>query len=107
LAIYTGASLVGLSPVTNAVWFAGPMVAQFNVTSGTSYQIAVAGESGVGGALELDLAFIVVIFPPVITQQPFSRIVIEGDSMNFQVAATSATPLTYQWQFFSTNLPNA
>jgi hypothetical protein len=36
--------------------------------------------------------------PPVITQQPQSATVTVGQSATFSVAATSGTPLTYQWQ---------
>ena len=107
LAVYTGSSVSALTSVANAVWINLPMVTQFSVTSGATYQIAVAGESGVGGAFELELAFTAIIFPPQITQQPSSALVIAGASTNFQVVATGANPLAYQWQFFSTNLPNA
>ena len=34
---------------------------------------------------------------PVITSQPQSQQVLAGDSVTLNVAATSATPLSYQW----------
>jgi len=105
LAIYTGGSLAELSPVASDTWFespeGGPMAVQFNVTSGTSYQIAVAGQNGGTGAFDLNLLF--TLFPPVITQQPYDRIVIEGESTSFQVAATGTAPLGYQWFFNETS----
>jgi hypothetical protein len=36
---------------------------------------------------------------PIITQQPLSQDTIAYDTVAFSVAATSATPLTYQWRF--------
>ncbi len=37
------------------------------------------------------------LFPPVITQQPSSVLVQEGNSAVFSVVATSPYPITYQW----------
>ena len=45
--------------------------------------------------------------PPVITQQPASTNVAAGDPATFAVTAAGALPLAYQWQFNTTNLPNA
>ncbi len=42
-----------------------------------------------------------------ITTQPSSQSVIQGANVTFHVAASSSTPLTYQWRHDSTNLTSA
>ncbi|HMP81182.1 MAG TPA: immunoglobulin domain-containing protein [Verrucomicrobiota bacterium] len=44
--------------------------------------------------------------PPTILTQPQDRTVLEGQSTNFNVAATGTTPLRYHW-FYNTNTPLA
>ncbi len=44
---------------------------------------------------------------PEITQQPQAVIVLAGGSATFNVAATSSSPLSYQWRRGSANLPGA
>ncbi len=48
-----------------------------------------------------------VIIAPTITQQPESRSVAAGETVTFQVEATGAQPLSYQWQKDGANLANA
>jgi sugar lactone lactonase YvrE len=43
---------------------------------------------------------------PVITIQPTNQIVFNGSTVSFNVTASGVGPLTYQWQFDGTNLPN-
>lgn len=45
--------------------------------------------------------------PPVISNQPQDQVGIEAGPAAFQVGVSGLTPLAYQWQFNSTNLPNA
>src|SRR5262249_25519685 len=45
--------------------------------------------------------------PPVITTQPQSQIAAPGTAVTFSVQATGATPLTYQWNKNSVNIPGA
>lgn len=47
-----------------------------------------------------------LILAPVITAQPQSVTVTNGQTANFSVSATDESPLTYQW-FFNTNTPLA
>jgi hypothetical protein len=42
--------------------------------------------------------------PPEIAAQPLSQLSPVGSNATFQVSATGAPPLTYQWQFNGTNL---
>lgn len=44
---------------------------------------------------------------PVILQHPGNVTVYEGQAATFNVVAASATAMTYQWQFFVTNLTGA
>ena len=45
--------------------------------------------------------------PPVITTQPLSQTIVSGTNVSFTVAASSATPLTYQWQKNGSAIPGA
>ena len=45
--------------------------------------------------------------PPIITAQPLGQFVAASGNVTFAVVATGTPPLTYQWQFNSTNLPGA
>ncbi|PYM16364.1 MAG: hypothetical protein DME18_01725 [Verrucomicrobia bacterium] len=45
--------------------------------------------------------------PPVITSQPASQTVTEGQGVAFSVGATGAPPLGYQWQFDGADLDGA
>jgi hypothetical protein len=44
---------------------------------------------------------------PTITSEPQSEQVMSGQTVGFTVIATGTAPLTYQWQFFGTNLSGA
>ena len=43
--------------------------------------------------------------PPSITVQPVSGTVLAGSNITFSVQAMGSLPFSYQWQFYSTNLP--
>lgn len=43
--------------------------------------------------------------PPIITLQPEDQVVTAGDTVTLTVAATGTPSPSYQWQFFTTNLP--
>jgi hypothetical protein len=45
--------------------------------------------------------------PPMIGAQPADQTVLAGQSAQFTVSAFGASPLTYQWQLWSTNLTGA
>ncbi len=45
--------------------------------------------------------------PLAISQQPQSRTVLEGTSVQFAVVASGAPPIRYQWQFYNTDIPGA
>ncbi len=45
--------------------------------------------------------------PPVITLQPTNVSIVLNSNATFTVQATGSPPITYQWQFNSTNIPGA
>ena len=47
------------------------------------------------------------VVPPAITQHPQSQTVAAGQSVTFTVAATGATPLSYQWRRNDVDIPGA
>ena len=47
------------------------------------------------------------VVPPGITQHPQSQTVAIGQVVTFTVAASGATPLSYQWQRNDVNIPGA
>ena len=50
-----------------------------------------------GGSVSSTQAKLSVNLPPTITIQPLDKTVKVGKSVNFNVAATGAAPLSYQW----------
>jgi hypothetical protein len=110
LAVYTGTNVADLTPVAadddSGGYFTS--LVTFNCVAGTDYQIDVAGFRGASGQVVLGLPAGTgyrVLNPgsgdsiPVITQQPTNQVVPAGATVTLRVAATSLTPLTYQWFF--------
>ncbi|HUR47359.1 MAG TPA: lamin tail domain-containing protein [Candidatus Saccharimonadales bacterium] len=74
-----------------------------NVQSGQAglYQITISNPTGaVSGSILLD-----VKQPPLIVQQPSSKISAAGSSTYFGVAVQGSVPLTYQWYKNNISLP--
>lgn len=71
----------------------------FNVTSGTTYYLAVDGWQGEWGSVQLNATFSAtqVNAAPVITTQPQSQSVNVGANVVFTVVATGTPNPTYQW----------
>lgn len=71
----------------------------FNVTSGTTYYLAVDGWEGEWGTVQLNVTFSAapVVVAPVITAQPQSQTVTAGAAVTFSVTAAGSPPPTYQW----------
>ncbi|MGC3956451.1 MAG: immunoglobulin domain-containing protein [Verrucomicrobiota bacterium] len=74
-----------------------------------------SGDSGVTGMQHMAIVkdFLIpvgagtVTNPPSITTQPLSQTNALGGNVTFSVVANGATPLTYQWRLYNTNLSNA
>jgi sugar lactone lactonase YvrE len=58
---------------------------------------------GVAQSRQFSLSLVV---PIVITAGPANQMLMAGSTATFSVAVSGAGPLTYQWQFNGTNLPN-
>lgn len=102
LGIYTGSSIAALTLIaSNDDITRGTVQAStvtFTTTAGTTYYLAVDGFDGDSAGITLNLAF-TSTGPslPLFTTQPTSLTVTAGQSASFTVAASSTTPLTYQW----------
>ncbi len=90
-----------------------------NISGATSssYVIAPATAANAGtysvvvnnpaGSVTSNNATLTVISPPVITKQPQSITVIQGNTATFTVTATGTAPLRYQWRKNGTNISGA
>ena len=58
------------------------------------------------GSVTSAVAGLVIYLPVTITSQPQGQSAPAGASVTLSVTATGTAPLTYQWQFNGTNLPN-
>ena len=88
-----------IQDATNADYDLNP--AQTN--NSDNYFVIVANDYG---AITSAVATLVVYLPVAITGQPQSQTVPAGSDVTLSVTATGTAPLTYQWQFNGTNLPN-
>ena len=108
LAVYRGASISSLTAVASSDDVGGGFNASrvsFSAVAGTNYLIAVDGFAGASGDILLNLNMSPAL--PLITSQPQSRVVVRGGSVTFQVQATGAAPLAYQWCMNGTNISGA
>jgi hypothetical protein len=61
--------------------------------------------SNAAGAVTSDVAALTIVSKPEISTPPQSQTNLAGVCCAFSVAATSAAPLTYQWQYNTTTYP--
>jgi glucose/arabinose dehydrogenase len=79
----------------------------FQVSSdGSLWYLAGAG-NGAGAGLVSRIQFPAGQVPPSITQQPADQTVNAGQTATFNVQASGATPLSYQWQRNNVDIPGA
>ena len=86
---------------TNAV-FTPTSAGTGTVTYTTTWRTACGTETNV---ITAEVQFNVVA-PPAITTEPANLTVAQGNSAVLSVTVTGTSPLTYQWQFDGTNIPN-
>lgn len=100
-------------PLANPpAWQAGVQYARFTdvqVAAGQAVTVTLLPGGGGGpGISGLQVLQTKPSQPPLtITAHPASQTVFEGADVVFQVTATGAEPLSYQWSFNGTNLPAA
>src|SRR5439155_23599517 len=76
----------------------------------TSFALRESSSPGMGGlffdnlVVGTEFTDVVSNVAPTITTQPQDQTVTEGTDVTFFVTATGTPPLTYQWQFYGTNL---
>lgn len=56
------------------------------------------------GSVTSSVAVLTVVWPPVITHQPASLMVLAGETVTLSVGVTGAGPFSYRWQLNATNL---
>lgn len=100
--------LSGIPGVNNNASFAFRIVSEFESTAlnnaNANYVTAGTGTYGTGGTMRYDMLTIygsplVTGTAPVITNQPVSQTVTQGDNVTFTVGADGTPPLSYQWRF--------
>ena len=105
------ATLSGTAPIRYQWWvnnhtIAGATNACYAITNvqpgnaGSYYVVA----SNVGGSVTSAVAILTVLAPPSIVTPPPSQTVLAGATVTFNVTASGAAPLNYQWRFNNTNL---
>jgi endonuclease/exonuclease/phosphatase family metal-dependent hydrolase len=77
-----------------------------SVNDGVGYGNLFLDDLMVGTAFT-DVVAVPTNSPPIITGQPQSLTVLSGANALFAVSATGSPPLSFQWQFNSTNLAGA
>lgn len=87
------------------------IVVQPNTAGSISNTVAVSGSQAdvnlVNNASTFFVMAVAAIPPPGITQEPTNTTVALSSNATFSVVATGAPPLTYQWRFESTDIPDA
>ena len=63
--------------------------------------------SNSNGSITSSIVDLTLLYPPSITNQPQDQVVNAYGTASFDVGASGTSPLSYQWLFQSTNLPNA
>src|SRR5205823_8750816 len=86
---FNGASLAGANTPSLTISNVQP------VADEGSYTVVVTNSAG---AITSAVATLTVLVPPSITAQPQSRTNISGTTAVFNVSASGAGPLSYQWQ---------
>ncbi len=69
-----------------------------------NYTLVVSNTAGV---VTSSVAGLTVLSPPVINVQPASQSAALGSNVTLSVTAAGSSPLSYQWQFNSTNIASA
>lgn len=77
-------------------------LANVQITNSGSYSVIVSNSLGSVGSSN---AILVVGNAPVITNQPQSQTIVQGNSVSFSVGVSGTGPIDYQWSFGGIDLP--
>lgn len=91
-----------ISNATNSSYITPPLSA---ADDGAQFTVVVTNSSN--SITSSPPAILSLLPPPVITSQPQSLMVTNGDPASFSVAATSHVAIAYQWRFNGVNVSNA
>lgn len=92
---------------TNIAGATGTSLTLTNVQSAQSGDYAVVVTNTLGAITSAVATLTVVSTAPIMASQPLSASVFPGFPAQLTAAATGTEPLSYQWQFSSTDLPEA
>ena len=101
----------GIEPLSYQWKFLGTnLVNQTNATlvltavttnSAGNYQVVITNAYG---SVTSGVAFLTVLYPPFIWVQPLNKYITSGSNATFTVGVDGTAPLSFQWQYNSTNL---
>ena len=108
LVLSATSSNIGLIPVGSIVFEGSTenrtvtIIPAENQTGAASINITV-GDGNLSSSVSFNVEVqasepVSVVDPPVITQQPISQEITEGDAVSFNISVTGTEPLQYQWQ---------
>lgn len=85
------------------------LLGTFRFAAGTNGSVSVSDlfPNPISSFVYADAMSFVYVPLPVIESQPLSQLADPGSAAQFQVTATSQTPLSFQWRFNGTDLPGA
>ena len=96
---------VSYSIISGDALLAGTLLSVGSTPGQVIVRASQAGNSNYLAALSVDQSFLAVVgSKPAILAQPTNQIVDLGGNASFSVSATTS-PLTFQWQFQSLNMP--
>lgn len=70
-----------------------------------AYRVVISDDTGL--SITSDVANLIVSTAPIISVQPKSQSISEGDTVTFSVEAQGKGALTYQWLYNGNNIPGA
>lgn len=103
---YSPAGTTATPAVGGAPFSISRTIAAGNITQ---YGFKIYGPHAAPGSVEATYAISLIVdnADPSVTSEPGNQRVGIGDTASFSVVATGGSPLSYQWQRYSTNLVNA
>ena len=102
---WNGATLLDQQNVGNIGW-TNLQFQALATNAGTVLQIGFFNNPSYFGLDDIAVYPVVVLTPPGITAQSGNQTVLLNSAASLSVTVTGSSPLTYQWQFNGSNLPN-